>query len=82
MGIGGMDRLESWREGVEMGHEVQVDAILKVLEGNRITLPKSFCERTGLKKGDYVGVVVEDTHILIVPVSAIKVVPRVKKSGV
>lgn len=59
--------------------EMKVDTVLKVLEGNRITLPKEFCTRVGVKKGDSVGLILEEgkyPRLIVIPVKEIKVTPR------
>lgn len=58
----------------------EFDAILKVLAGNRITLPKEYCNKTNIKKGDSVGVIQEkDGSLKIVPIDiTVQITPRIK----
>jgi len=60
--------------------EMKVNAVLKVLEGNRITLPKDICKELGIDKGDLVGIILEKSECPRLVVIPVEVVPRNKYS--
>jgi AbrB family looped-hinge helix DNA binding protein len=58
---------------------VREKKVVKISSGNRITIPKSACEKVGLKEGDYAFIdwIVEGNKLVIYLIPAeVKIVPK------